>query len=90
MESGIIKKDNQKFVGHFPVTPSSMGWYFSSVPPGDSIMLPAGRWTCMFKHIDDVAKGKRIAFSEKSAGCSGASCYFGFKQPQEILNIQKI
>jgi hypothetical protein len=37
----------------------------------------------MFKHIDDVAKGKRIAFSEMSAGCSGASCYFGFKQPNE-------
>jgi hypothetical protein len=40
-----------------------------------------------YLHIDDVAKEKRIAFSEMSAGCSGASCYFGFKKPNEKAGV---
>ena len=83
MDSKIIKKDNRKFVSHFPVTLPSMGWYFSSDIPDDSMELPANKWTCMFKHIEDVAKGNKICFSQSSAGCSGAACYFGFKQPNE-------
>ena len=81
MDSRIIKKDNRKFVSHFPATLPSMGWYFSAVLPDDSMELPANKWTCMFKHIEDVAKGNKICFSRSSAGCSGAACYFGFKQP---------
>ncbi len=83
MDSGIIKNDNRKFIGHFPVTLPSMGWYFSSVLPEGSIELPTDRWICMFRHIEDVAKGNKICFSENSAGCSGAACYFGFTQPNE-------
>ncbi len=83
MDSRIIKKSNREFVNHFPVTLPTMGWYFSSVFPGDSIELTADQWTCMFKLIEDVAKGKKICFSQRSAGCSGAACYFGFKQPNE-------
>jgi len=37
----------------------------------------------MFKHIEDVAKAKKICFSKNSTGCAGAACYFGFKQPNE-------
>ncbi len=83
MDSRIIKKANRKFVSHFPVTLPSMGWYFSSVLPEGSIELQANKWTCMFKHIEDVTKGNKICFSQNSAGCSGAACYFGFKQPND-------
>lgn len=83
IDSRIIKKDNRKFVSHFPVTLPSMGWYFSSVPPEDSTELKTDVWTCIFKHIEDVAKGNKICFSKNSAGCSGAACYFGFTQPNE-------
>ncbi len=83
MDSRIIKKSNREFVRHFPVTLPSMGWYFSSVLPEDSIELQANKWTCMFKHIEDVTKGNKISFSRNSSGCSGAACYFGFTQPNE-------
>jgi len=83
MDSRIIKKGNRKFVSYFPVTMPSMGWYFSSVLPEDSIELEANKWICMFKHIEDVAKGNKICFSQNFAGCSGAACYFGFTQPNE-------
>lgn len=83
MDSGRIKKANRNFISRFPVTQPSMGWYFSSVEPEDAIKLPTDIWTCMFKYIDDVAKGYKICFSESSVGCAGASCYFGFSQPSE-------
>ena len=83
MDSRIIKKDNLEFIHYFPPTLPSMGWYFSSVTPKDSIELQPDIWTCIFKHITDVAKGKKICFSKNSAGCSGAACYFGFTQPIE-------
>ncbi len=83
MDSRIIKKDNLEFIRYFPTTLPSMGWYFSSVTPKDSIELQPDKWTCMFKHIAEVAKGKKICFSKNSAGCSGAACYFGFTQPNE-------
>jgi len=83
MDSGIVKKDNREFAHHFPTTLPSMGWYFSPVRPDDSISLQPDIWTCMFKHIDDVAAGSKLCFSKKSAGCSGASCYFGFTNPNE-------
>ncbi len=47
------------------------------------IELQADEWTCMFKHIGEVARGKKICFSKYFAGCSGAACYFGFTQPNE-------
>ena len=83
MDSGRVKKANREFVSHFPITMPSMGWFFSSVPPEDAITLPTDTWTCMFKYIDDIAKGYKICFSESSSGCPGASCYFGFSEPSE-------
>lgn len=83
MDSGRIKKANRDFISNFPVTQPSMGWYFSSAAPEDAIKLPTDIWTCMFKYIDDVAKGYKICFSKSSVGCAGASCYFGFSQPGE-------
>ena len=83
MDSRITKKANRKFVSHFPVTLPSMGWYFSSVLPEDSIELQKNKRTCMFKHIEDVTKGNKICFSQNSSGCRGAACYFGFTQPNE-------
>jgi hypothetical protein len=83
MDSGRVKKANREFIRHFPITQPSMGWYFSSAPPKDAITLPTDTWTCMFKYIDDIAKGNKICFSENSSGCPGASCYFGFSEPSE-------
>jgi len=83
MDSARIKKANLDLISHFPVTYQSMGWYFSSVDPEDAIKLPTDIWACMFKYIDNVAKGYKICFSENSVGCAGASCYFGFSQPSE-------
>jgi hypothetical protein len=83
MNSTTIKKDNRKFLRHFPNALNPMCWHFSSVPPEGSIQLPSDEWTCMFSHIRDVARGKSICFSKESPGCSGASCYFGFKKPGE-------
>ncbi len=81
MDSRSVKKSNLKFLSHFSVTLPSMAWYFSAVLPKNSIELPENKWTCMFKHIEDVTKGGKICFSQNSAGCSGAACYFGFTQP---------
>lgn len=83
MDSGRIKKANRDFITRFPVTMPTMGWYFSSAIPDDAIELPMDTWTCMFKYLKAVANGHKICFSESSAGCSGASCYFGFSQPNE-------
>ncbi len=60
-----------------------MGWYFSSFAPSDSIEMPSEVWTCMFKHLADVANDKALCFSQKATGCSGASCYLGFSEPHE-------
>ena len=81
MDSAIVKKNNRKFARHFPQVLPSMGWFFSMDMPKDSIELQPDVWTCMFKHIEDVANGSKICFSKHSAGCSGASCYFGFTKP---------
>ena len=83
MDSGRIKKANRDFIRRFPVTMPSMGWYFTSAVPGDAIELQTDIWTCMFKYLKDVAKGHKICFSKRSVGCAGASCYFGFSQPNE-------
>lgn len=83
MDSGRIKEANRNFIRRFPITQPSMGWYFSSVAPEDAIKLPTDIWTCMFKYIGDVAKGYKICFSKDSAGCAGASCYFGFSKPSD-------
>lgn len=83
MDSRTIKKDNLEFVRYFPSALPSMGWYVSSVTPKDAIELQPDIWTCMFEHIAEVAKGKKICFSKNSTGCSGAACYFGFTQPNE-------
>lgn len=45
--------------------------------------MPSETWTCMFKHLPDVASDKALCFSQESSGCSGASCYFGFSKPHE-------
>ncbi len=83
MNCRIIKQANTDFTRRFPVTMPTMGWYFTSTVPDNAITMPPDTWTCMFKHLEDVVKGRAICFSKGAAGCAGASCYFGFTQPSE-------
>ncbi len=81
MDSGIIKKDQQLFLRHFRAMMPAMGWYFSSRRSDDAIVFPSGKWACMFSRIHEVASGGRLCFSKNAAGCGGAACYLGFKNP---------
>ena len=83
MNSKIIKKDNLEFIKYFPFTLPSMGWYFSSKPPKNSIKLQPDIWTCIFKYINKIANGEKICFSINASACKGAECYFGFTHPSK-------
>ena len=81
MKGKRIKKYGALFTRHFPTTLPPMGWYFSTSKPLNRIQFPSDEWTCMFSFINDVALGKALRFSKDNTGCSGASCYLGFKGP---------
>ena len=83
MEADVIKLDLLNFKQRFPCTLPATGWFFAATPPDNAIILPPGTWTCMFNHLKKVSAGKQICFSKDSSGCSGAACYFGFRQPNE-------
>lgn len=81
ISAGEIKDALGKFNQYFTFVFPAMGWHFSSNKPNSAILPEIGAWTCMFQFIKKVVGGKRLCLSEENPGCSGATCYLGFKKP---------
>lgn len=73
-----VKKGLDELRWHIPAKLASMGWYFSTVPPTDSLMPDKAVWRCMFSTMEMIAGGQPLCFSPQQSGCGGASCYLGF------------
>lgn len=81
VDSRIVKKNLQKLTQYIPVKIPTMGWYFSSEKPENTLVFEKDKWTCMFQHIEQIANGKQLCFSSHLSGCGGAAGYLGFKTP---------
>ena len=83
MKAEILRKHTVHFEKHFPSVFPAMGWYFSTTQVNDSVTFESDTWECMFTRLDSVISGRPLCFSKEASGCSGASCYLGFKDPNE-------
>ncbi len=83
MDARKVKDGLNRLLQHLSVKMPSTGWSFAYTTPADAVILENEPWTCMFSCINVIANGKPVCFSAKNTGCSGASCYLGFKTPSK-------
>ncbi len=81
MDAKIVKEGLNRLLQYIPAKLPPMGWFFTDNSPSGAFMPDKDTWTCMFSHISRIAKGEQLCFSPENVGCSGASCYLGFKTP---------
>lgn len=83
MDARKVKDGLTRLLQHLPVKMPSTGWSFACTAPADAAIPKNEPWTCMFSYINVIANGKPVCFSAQNTGCSGASCYLGFKTPSK-------
>ncbi|MCK9419543.1 MAG: DUF169 domain-containing protein [Nitrospirae bacterium] len=83
MDTRKVKDSLNRLLRYLPVRMPTTGWSFAHKAPA-CVVSPENRtWTCMFGYINRIVRGEPVCFSSENTGCSGASCYLGFKTPSK-------
>jgi hypothetical protein len=83
MDARKVKDGLNRLLQHLPVKLPSTGWSFACTAPADAVIPENETCSCMFSYMNVIANGKPVCFSAQNTGCSGASCYLGFKTPSK-------
>lgn len=81
VDGGKIKGGLDRLLKYIPVRFPTTGWFFAGGIPSGSLMLENKRRRCIFSCLEKIFQGDPLCLSAEKIGCTGASCYLGFKMP---------